>query len=75
MMTIRDVAGRLKCAASTVYQLVETGKLGAFRIGPNGGGIRISEQQLEEYLESCRVAPQERIARKPPRPRLKHIRL
>ena len=77
MMTIRDVAGRLKCAASTVYQLVESGKLGVFRIGPNGGGIRVSEEQLNEYLEACRVTPREPEPKRPPRRRLNltHVRL
>ncbi|MBI1313268.1 helix-turn-helix domain-containing protein [bacterium] len=58
MMTIHEVAERLRVAISTVYALVESGKLGAFRIGPNEGAIRVSEQQLETYLESCRSLPQ-----------------
>lgn len=72
MMTVREVADRLKCAASTVYQLVETGRLGAFHIGPNGGSIRVSEDQLKQYLEDCCSLPRVPV-RKPPRPRLKHI--
>lgn len=72
MMTVRDVAARLRCAVSTVYQLVESGRLAAFRIGPNEGSIRVSEEQFQTYLDACR-SPAERPAPKPPQPRLKHL--
>lgn len=74
MMTVREVAERLRCAASTVYQLVDSGKLGAFHIGPNGGTIRVSEEQLQQYLEECRALPKQSV-HKPPRPKLKHIEI
>lgn len=57
MLTVPEVAERLRVAVSTVYALVEAGKLGAFRIGPNDGAIRVSEQQLEAYLNACRSFP------------------
>lgn len=57
MLTVPEVAERLRVAVSTVYALVESGKLGAFRIGPNDGAIRVSEQQLEAYLNACRSLP------------------
>lgn len=57
MLTVPEVAERLRVAVSTVYALVETGKLGAFRIGPNDGAIRVSEEQLETYLNTCRSLP------------------
>ena len=57
MLTVPEVAERLRVAVSTVYALVESGKLGAFRIGPNDGAIRVSEEQLEAYLEACRSLP------------------
>jgi excisionase family DNA binding protein len=75
MMTVQDVALRLNCAASTVYLLVESGKLEAFRIGPNGGGIRVSEEQLQQYLDDCRSVPATRAIRRRSRPKLKHIKL
>ena len=57
MMTIREVAGKLRCSLSTVYELVEGGSLEAFRIGPNRGTIRVSEEQLNMYLNANRSLP------------------
>lgn len=57
MFTVPEIAERLRIAVSTVYALVESGRLGAFRIGPNDGAIRVSEAQLQEYLDSCRSNP------------------
>lgn len=61
MLTVPEVAERLRVAVSTVYALVETGKLEAFRIGPNDGAIRVSEEQLAEYLATCRSIPHSEI--------------
>lgn len=73
MLKVNQVAERLNCSVGTVYQLVETGKLAHYRCP----GIRVSEEQLAEYLETCRRGPQ------PPKPppvefqfrKLRHIRL
>ena len=58
MMTIREVAEKLRCSLSTVYELVEGGSLEAFRIGPNRGTIRVTEEQLKTYLDGSRSLPQ-----------------
>lgn len=57
MMTVLEVATRLRIAVSTVYALVESGKLGAFRIGPHDGAIRVSDDQLQTYLDACCSLP------------------
>ena len=57
MMTVPEVATRLRIAVSTVYALVEAGKLGAFRIGPHDGAIRVSDHQLQTYLDACCSLP------------------
>ena len=57
MMTVPEVATRLRIAVSTVYALVEAEKLGAFRIGPHDGAIRVSEDQLRAYLDACCSLP------------------
>lgn len=57
MHTVPDIAARLCVAVSTVYALVASGKLQAFRIGPNDGAIRVSEEQLQAYLDACRSVP------------------
>ncbi len=53
LLKVRDVAERLNCSISTVYQLVELGELGSFQIGARHGGIRISEEQIKDYLDRC----------------------
>lgn len=65
MLTVPEIAERLRVAVSTVYALVELGKLQAFRIGPNDGAIRVSEEQLETYLNTCRSLPHSEPADSP----------
>jgi excisionase family DNA binding protein len=71
MLRVRQVAERLNCSISTVYNLVETGKLGHHRCP----GVRVSEDQLAAFLETAKregePAPQPKSAGS--RPRLKHI--
>jgi excisionase family DNA binding protein len=57
MMTVPEVAERLRVAVSTVYALVNAGKLAAFHIGANDGAIRVSEEQLQAYLDACCSLP------------------
>ena len=57
MLRVSEVAVRLRVAVSTVYALIETGKLQAFHIGPHDGAIRVSEEQFQMYLEACRSIP------------------
>jgi excisionase family DNA binding protein len=50
MLTVKDVAGRLNCSESFVYELLASGELKHFRLGKGQGGKRVSEEQLQEYL-------------------------
>jgi excisionase family DNA binding protein len=73
MLKVSQVADRLNCSVSTVYSLLESGRLGHHRCP----GVRVSEEQLTAYLEETKregepVPRQRRIG---PRPRLKHITL
>lgn len=74
MLKVKQVANRLSLSQSKVYELVESGDLPHHRIG---GAIRVSEEQLTEYLETTRrergPAPQQR--KTGPRPKLSRIRL
>jgi excisionase family DNA binding protein len=45
-----ETAKALRVSTRLVYQLVETGALSAYRIGT---AIRISDQQLQAYLDRC----------------------
>ena len=74
MMTVKDVAEILRVSPSLVYQLVESQKLACHRIGGTRGAIRISVTDVSEYLAQCRQERKVRTPR-PPRPRLKHLKL
>ncbi len=49
-MNVRQAAERLEVSPSTVYGLVAAGRLKCTRIGLKRGCIRISEQQIPEFL-------------------------
>ncbi len=73
LMTVAMVAKRLHHSASTVYGLIESGKLAHYRCP----GIRISEAQLKAFLEGAYgpVQPPQTKAAKPARSKLRHISL
>ena len=54
LMTVKEVAHRLRVSASLVYQLVDAGKLACHRIGNGRGAIRIRPDDLANYLQVCR---------------------
>ena len=62
-MKIKEAAERLEVSVATAYALVASGKLRASRIGLGRGVIRISEEQLADYL---RRAEQESLPTPPP---------
>ncbi len=74
LLTVRDTADRLNVSRNCVYQLVEAGKLPCHRIGIGRGAIRISEEDIRQFLESCRQEKHEE-PRKAPRRKLKHLKL
>ena len=57
LLKIKQIAERLACSIATVYDLIKGGKLIAVKIGARGGGIRVSEQDLQAFIESCRIVP------------------
>lgn len=72
MLKVQEVARRLNCSQATVYRLIESGRLPHFRCP----GIRVSEDQLSEYLASCTAKSRpRREAGRILRQRLKHIHL
>jgi excisionase family DNA binding protein len=75
LLTIRDVAQRLTIAPSTAYALIQSGKIVGHRIGVGRGAIRVDEEDLETFLESCRSSPRPAPRRKAPPPSLKHLRI
>jgi excisionase family DNA binding protein len=73
MLKVSEVAERLCCSVANAYALIESGQLPHFRIGARRCGIRVTEGQIQEFLESSKRGPRDRV--KISRPRLKHIKL
>ena len=71
MLKVAQVAQRLNCSISTVYGLLDSGKLGHYRCP----GVRISEEQIAAFLEGTKKEQGLVSLPRPssPRPRLKHI--
>jgi len=75
LLKVCDVAQRLNLSLSKVYGLIDQGKLPHHRLD---AAIRVSEEQLADYLEATkreRRADEPLTAYRPPRPRvtLKHL--
>lgn len=72
LLSVKEAARRLGLSSSLVYSLCAFGLIRHFRHGRPGkrGTIRISEEAIAEYQESCR-------SERPPAPpmELKHIHL
>ncbi len=74
MLTVQDVAEQLRVSNSLVYGLISSGKISCHRIGRGRGAIRVRRDDLDRFLEGCRVE-KEQPERRPPRPKLKHLKL
>ena len=74
MLKVSQVAEKLNVSESIVYALIDSGRLACHRIGVGRGTIRVSTEDLDAYLASCRVANGGE-PRSAPRPRLKHIKI
>jgi excisionase family DNA binding protein len=66
-LKIPEVARRLDVSEPTVRRMVKGGKLPSVFIG---GAYRVSEKDLEEYLESAKVTPGKAPRRSPSEPSL-----
>lgn len=62
MLDIEDVAERLRISQGTIRRLVNEGKLRAYRIGGKRGRLRFKEEDLNRYIESALVKPDEEEA-------------
>jgi len=70
MYTVRAVALRLRCSRATVYSIIASGRLRCYRIGTGRGAIRVSEEQIAEFLSGAEAG----ATAAPSRPvKLKHL--
>jgi excisionase family DNA binding protein len=74
LLTVAEVAQWLSVSSSLVYQLVESGKLPIYRIGNGRGAIRFRPEDIEAYLDGCRIENCQPQSKRKLRPQLKHIR-
>ena len=57
MLTVKDVADRLKIGRTTAYTLIEDGEIPAKRIGTGRGTLRVKPSDLERYINRPDDAP------------------
>jgi excisionase family DNA binding protein len=53
--TIKEVAEILRVSRATLYALCAQGKLPHIRVGTGRGAIRIRDEDLTAFIESCEV--------------------
>ena len=54
-MNVREAAKRLGVSTSIAYGICAQGRLPHVRVGLGRGTIRISEDDLQAFMESCRA--------------------
>ena len=59
LLTVHEAALRLRCSTPTVYRRIAAGELPATRLGNGPAALRISERELEVWLERNRTSPPE----------------
>ncbi len=55
LLTVREVAERLRCSLALVYSLCEKGKLAHVRLGLGRGTIRIASSDIDAFIVSCTI--------------------
>ena len=71
--TAKQVSEFLSCSLQNVYDIIKAGEPHATRIGVGGGGIRVSEEDLEAFLQSRKTGRTVELRRGPVE--LKHVKL
>ena len=73
MLTVLEVAARLGISRTSLYQLIKSKQLPSHRFGERRGVIRISEEDLAAFIESCRDTGTAGASMPPGPVRLKHL--
>ena len=50
LLTVNEVAQRLRVSRATVYRMIRTGKVPALQLGTMGASLRVDEAELEQWL-------------------------
>lgn len=76
MLTIAEVAERLKVSDSCVRRLVDAGDIPSIRVGLGRGRIRVTEEDLDLYLNCNRIAGKKKPTQPlEPRRSLEHLKV
>jgi excisionase family DNA binding protein len=76
MMKVTEAAAKINASPSFVYAAISDGRLRCFRIGKGQGGIRISEEQLQGFLQATEKNGESVPPKPAPRPlKLKHLQV
>jgi excisionase family DNA binding protein len=59
LLTVHEAALRLRCSAPTIYRRIAAGELPATRLGGELAALRISERELDAWLDRNRTSPPE----------------
>jgi len=54
---VGEVAELMNAGKSTVYRLIESGELPAFRAGSGRGGLRVPREAYEKFVRARAVRP------------------
>ena len=54
MLRLAEVAKRLNCSLSNIYNLVDSGRLPVIATGAGGRGLRVTEEDLQAFIENGR---------------------
>lgn len=73
LLKINEVSKKLNCSDSFVRRLISDGRLPFCRLGKGQGGLRVSEEQLREYLDSVEQVGEQNSPPAPKAPPLKHL--
>jgi excisionase family DNA binding protein len=62
LLTVQEAALLLRCSAPTIYRRIASGELPATRLGSGPAALRISERELDTWLEDNRTTDPPRAA-------------
>jgi excisionase family DNA binding protein len=57
-LTVKQLVERLGISRAQVYSLIANGKLPCHRFGNGRGAIRVSEEQLAQFLAATKFKPE-----------------
>ena len=57
-LTVKHLVERLGISRAQIYALIASGKLPCHRFGTGRGAIRVSEEQLSQFLEATQFKPE-----------------